>query len=160
MKSLKVPIQISRSLFQYFGADTEISTPAQVGTILAGNIVHVSLGFPALPSISIPFPIKIQAGKGIIFQDAKGRTTTYPLEAGLGAIFLMPLPDEQLSLIVWGFDESGLDQAARLIPALTGTGQPDFIVCNKECAWKGAAGLLAAGFFDYRWSISDASYLR
>ena len=160
LKSLKIPVQISRSLFQYFGADAEISLTEEASVPSGGNVVHVSTGFPALPNISLPFPIQVLPDKTIIITDAKGRIATYPVEAGLGAVFLMPLPAEKLALIVWGADQAGLDQAARLIPALTGTGQPDFIVCNRECTWKGAAGVLAAGFFDHRWAVSEGSYFR
>ena len=159
LENLKIPVQISRSLFQYFGADTEISFTEEASVDTGGNVVYVSMGCPALPDISISFPIQVLRDKGIIIQDVKGRTATYPLEAGLGALFLMPLQDERLALIVWGADQIGLNQVARLIPALTGTGQPDFIICNRECAWKGAAGVLAAGFFDHQWAVSDSSYL-
>ena len=153
-------MQISRSLFQYFGADAEISFTEQASVDSSGNVVHVSMGFPAPSDIPLSFPIQILSDKGIVIRDARDSTVTYPPGAGLGAIFLMPLLDERLALVVWGADQAGLDQAARLIPALTGTGQPDFVVCNQECAWKGAAGVLAAGFFDYRWKVSDASYLK
>ena len=62
--------------------------------------------------------------------------------------------------MVWGVDLVGLEQAARLVPALTGVGQPDFVVMSAECRLLGHAGVYAAGFFDYSWQISESSYIR
>lgn len=78
----------------------------------------------------------------------------------MGAIFLRPLDDERLELVIWGYDVDGLQQAARLAPTLTGVGQPDFIVTTAECRWRGAAGVAAAGFFSYDWQIAAESYYR
>jgi hypothetical protein len=84
----------------------------------------------------------------------------YHYEDGLAAIFLRPLHNESLELMVWGVDLVGLEQAARLVPALTGVGQPDFVVMSAECRLLGHAGVYAAGFFDYSWQISESSYIR
>lgn len=92
-------------------------------------------------------------------RDAFGFRRTYQFEAGLGAAFLRPLPDERLELVIWGYDDTGLRQAARLVPMLTGVGQPDFIVVSRRCGWKGASGVLAMGLFDYAWKVSKASFL-
>ena len=81
------------------------------------------------------------------------------MEEGLGAIFLRPLPDERLNIVIWGVDDAGLRSAARLMPMLTGVGQPDFMIVSQACAWKGAAGIVALGFLDYRWNVSKSSYL-
>lgn len=105
------------------------------------------------------YAVEIKDGEGISIRDALGNTRLYPSDEGLGAIFLRPLPDERLNLVVWGFDDAGLRSAARLVPMLTGVGQPDFIVVSKVCAWKGAAGILALGFLDHRWNVSKTSYL-
>lgn len=77
----------------------------------------------------------------------------------MGVIFLRPLEDEKLELVVWGSDIEGLEQAARLVPTLTGVGQPDFLVLSESCRWKGHAGLYAACFFDHSWRISPGSYI-
>ena len=84
----------------------------------------------------------------------------YRTEEGLGVIHLAPLPNEGLEVKLWGFDEIGLQYATRLIPMMTGVGQPDFIVTRKSCAWKGTAGVAAMGFFDYAWNISHGSYIQ
>lgn len=62
-------------------------------------------------------------------------------------------------MVVWGFDKRGLRTAARLVPMLSGVGQPDFIVVGNESTWKGHAGIVAMGFLDYAWNVSQASYL-
>lgn len=77
----------------------------------------------------------------------------------MGAIFLRPLLNERLELVVWGFDQQGLRQAARLVPMLTGVGQPEFVVVSQRCAWEGAAGVLAMGSFDNFWNVSEASFV-
>ena len=81
------------------------------------------------------------------------------METGLGAVFLRPLGNERLELVVWGADGSGLRQAARLVPTLTGVGQADFIILSKRAAWQGHAGAIAMGFFDFEWQISEGSYI-
>lgn len=102
-------------------------------------------------------PISIDKGRGIVVRDARGRSTIYGLEEGLGAIYLRPNEAGTLDLVVWGVDLAGLQYAARMVPMLTGVGQPDFVVVNKECAWKGAAGVHALGYLDSFWNISDGS---
>ena len=74
-------------------------------------------------------------------------------------MFLRPLEAQRLELVVWGFDLDGLEQAARLVPTLTGVGQPDFIVLSPQCRWKGYGAVYAAGFFDWSWQISLGSYI-
>ena len=71
----------------------------------------------------------------------------------LGAIFLRPLQDEDgLELVVWGSDSGMVQQAARLIPMMTGSGQPDWVVLRRRGAWMGAGGV-EMGFFDWRWRV-------
>lgn len=40
-----------------------------------------------------------------------------------------------------------MDVAARLVPMLTGVGQPDFEIDDMMMSWKGTGGELATGFF-------------
>lgn len=157
-QTLKVCIQITRNLFQYFRADAEIITKEKTQGEL-GNIIRIEMGPVASLSPLSSFPISIAKGKGISVRDARGGRKLYEFEEGLGAIFLSPLPDERLELKIWGFDQHGLEQAARLLPTLTGVGQPEFIVVRKRCRWEGAAGVFAMGSFDSSWNISDGSFL-
>lgn len=45
-----------------------------------------------------------------------------------------------------GTDEAGLDKAVALPPSGSGTTVPDWVVAGPEFEWKGADGLLGAGF--------------
>ena len=122
-------------------------------------MISVTLGpdSPVLGSHSNP--IGLDNG-GRLYIRRHGETeTVFPFEVGMGVIFLRPLLDERLEVVVWGFDKQGLRQAARLMPMLTGVGQPDFIVVSKRCAWEGAAGVLALGSFDNFWRVSEASFI-
>lgn len=154
-------LDISRSLFQYFAADSEILPGPPKSIAIDGNLIL--LGFPDEIGINVPqlgreFPI-MKLGNAIAITDAWGRRRTYPLEPGMGLIYLYPLPDERLALIIWGTDEVGLRTAARLLPLRTGVGQPNFVVSGREMRWSGVAGVKAIGMFDSLWQISHMSYL-
>lgn len=157
-ETLKVCIQTTRNLFQYFRADAEIITKEKVQGE-AGNIIRIEMGAVVSLSPLSSFPISIAQGKGISIRNTHGGRKLYEFEEGLGAVFLSPLPDERLELKIWGFDQHGLEQAARLLPILTGVGQPEFIVIGKKCGWEGAGGVFAMGSFDSSWNISDGSFL-
>lgn len=124
-----------------------------------GNVIRVALGSePNLPKLD-GYPISIDHGFGISVRDASGNNFLYAFEEGLGAVFLRPMSEERLELIIWGADDIGLRQAARLVPMLTGVGQADFVILSKKCLLTGAQGVLAMGFFDHRWNVTRASYL-
>ena len=103
-------------------------------------------------------PLRI-SDHGVVLKDSMDIKRLYPFEGGIGAIYVAPLPNERLELVTWGYDEEGLRQAARFVPMLTGVGQPDFIIVRRKCAWQGAAGVLAMGFFDHNWKVTQGSYL-
>lgn len=154
--------QISRNLFQYFGADSEIDVISeklvQPGR---GNRIVLCLGTATIVfSVSgRPDPISIDEDEGLVIQIGQGQSAVYNFESGLGVIFLRPNEAGYLDLVVWGVDLAGLHNAARLVPMLTGVGQPDFVVVSKDCTWKGASGIHALGFFDIFWNISDESVI-
>lgn len=152
-------LQIARNLFQYFGADAEIIESASAYNGKAGNLISVEKGSMISSSHLPSYPITVDQGKGICIRNHRGSVRRYEFEEGLGALYLSPLPNERLELKIWGFDDDGLRQAARLLPMLTGVGQPDFILVRKRCAWEGAAGVLGMGSFDSFWNISEASFL-
>ena len=154
-----VALQIARNLFQYFAADSEIiDINAAVGS-QSGNVISVTLGSDSPVLGSHSNPIGLDNGGRLYIRRHGGAETVFPFEVGMGAIFLRPLLDERLEVVVWGFDKQGLRQAARLMPMLTGVGQPEFIVVSKRCAWEGAAGVLALGSFDNFWRVSEASFI-
>ena len=105
------------------------------------------------------YPIRILGSQGIGVRNSKGHETVYQMQSGLGAILLRPLPNECLELVIWGFDKIGLQLAARLLPMLTGVGQPEFVVVSEKCAWKGPDGVLAMGSFDCNWDLSEMAYI-
>ena len=151
--------QIARNLFQYFAADVEIVTSKVINPLYTGNVIKVAIGTEDFTSIRKRHPIQLKSSEGILIRDVYGKWKLHPFEAGLGAIFLEPLPDERLRLVIWGFDASGLRIAARLLPMLTGVGQPDFVIVSNKSRWRGAGGALAMGHFDHNWDISMASFL-
>lgn len=159
IEAYEVALQISRNLFQYFSADTEIVGAADDGKSARGNVISVAIGGDYPPSVRPRFPIGLTENEGLDIRKSSDRRTVFEFQEGLGAIFLRPLPNERLELVVWGVDSLGLRLAARLLPFLTGVGQPDFIVISKRCAWEGAGGVLAMGSFDRYWNISEGSFV-
>lgn len=175
-------LQISRSLFQYFAADTRIvkkcssdpSVSADTFDESTGNAIIIAIGDDLPPSKNKAYPIDVRDGKLVLSRTyghnhleiatdeplrKKRHMSDYAYEDGLGALFLRPLKNERLELVIWGADLHGIEQSARLIPTLTGVGQPDFLVLSQNCPCKGHAGLYAAGHFDKFWQISHNSYV-
>ena len=155
-----MPTQVSRNLFQYFGADTEIVSSSHRLDPRVGNIISIQKGDEVLSSVLPSYPIRIERRHGVCVRNTRGEQQCHEFEDGMGAVFLRPLPDERLELLIWGYDDDGLQQAARLLPLLTGVGQPEYIIVSKKCAWKGAGGVIALGSFNAFWNISEASFAR
>ena len=161
---LPIASQVARNLYQYFGANCAIAEYHEPSED-TGNVINIALGLPKSIDIKATwdqasFPITITENG--IEVDSVGQSTLSKRiyhEPGLGALFLYPKSTEELELRVWGLDAEGLRLAVRLIPSLTGVGQPDFVIVGKESAWKGASGARAMGFFDSSWQISKGSYL-
>lgn len=47
-----------------------------------------------------------------------------------------------------------LSQVARLVPLMTGTGQPDFVIADRSAGWRGVDGCVL-GWFDGRWEVRE-----
>ena len=154
-------LQISRNLFQYFSADARLHLDGVAPMASRSNVITLVLGVDPSPTVTSSFPITVSTRGIDLYRviDARELFASYRPQEGLGLITLRPLPDERLELLIWGYDEAGLRRAARLVPMLTGVGQPDFIIVGKEVAWKGIGGVLAMGFFDKYWQISRESYV-
>jgi len=159
----EVASDISRNLFQYFAADSEISSNlfSESPNSAVGNSIFI--GFPedlgvSLLGIGREFPIS-KSETAVFLRDASGYRRRYRIEPGMGLIYLYPLPEERLGIVLWGADEVGLRSAARLIPLRTGVGQPDFVLLGREAGWSGVGGVRAMGMFDFSWNISSAAYL-
>ena len=154
----RIALQISRNLFQYFTADSEIVSSANL-EFDSGNRIRVEVGENLSQGTLKSHPITVERHTGIAVRDFLGMNREYAFEEGLGAIFLRPLPNERLEMVIWGYDTDGLSHTARLMPMITGVGQPDFVVVGRKCAWKGVGGALAMGFFDSFWNVSQGSFL-
>lgn len=154
-------MQVSRNLLQYFGADTEIFDREDSLEHHRGNVISIEKGPEMSSSTLSSYPIYTVGSQGIWVRNANDGQKCYRFEKGMGAILLRPLPDERLELMIWGYDDNGLRQAARLLPMMTGVGQPEFVIVSRESAWKGVGGVLAMGSFSSFWDIPEAaSYSR
>lgn len=155
-----IGLQVSRNLHQYFQADANIvsSTSWDDTADGTGNVITIAVGdnLP-LENVHSDFPIAINSF-GITIPDFKGRDHLYGSDGNpVAAAFLKPLEDERLELVLWGSDGERLIQAARLVPMVTGVGQPDFVVLGEAAKWKGVDGVLAMGFFDHEWQVTPSS---
>ncbi|KAI1516787.1 Peptidase-S9 domain containing protein [Pyrenophora tritici-repentis] len=151
-----IALQISRNLHQYFQADTSIlSSPSYfLPSETTGNIITLAIG--SIPKGLYPnFPIRASES-GVAISDYRGHEYQYGQEAKAAA-FLRPLEGERLELVLWGVDKEGLRQASRMVPMLTGVGQPDFVVLGENAKWKGVEGALAMGFFGSDWKVTPSS---
>ena len=154
-----VALQISRNLYQYLRADSEIICSSDPAGRETGNVAHLACGAELTSSALSSYPITVAKGPGLTIRKARGGIRCYDLQPGLGAALLRPLAQGRTELVFWGLDGEGLQHAARLLPMLTGVGQPDFVIVRRECCWKGAAGVLAMGFLDNEWQVSESSYI-
>ncbi|KAF2730523.1 hypothetical protein EJ04DRAFT_473528 [Polyplosphaeria fusca] len=150
-----VALQVSRNLHQYFSADSRIASTSPASISGSGNVISVCIG-QAPPSFHPNFPI-VAGATAVTLRDWRGRLHTFSEPSGLAAAFLRPLEGEQLELVLWGSSQRRLAQAARLVPMLTGVGQPDFVVLGESASWRGVEGALALGFFDHQWNVTSSS---
>jgi hypothetical protein len=158
-----IALEVSRTLHQYFYADAEL-VEGDTDDASNGNKITISVGDQGTTHLCTnDFPISICAsdtdGATVISLLArkphKFAAKFFSTAGEVGAIFLRP-SDERLELVVWGSTARILAQVARLVPMMTGTGQPDFVIMDRSAAWRGVDGC-ALGFFDARWEISDLS---
>jgi hypothetical protein len=152
----QVALQVSRNMHQYFQADSVILSSLADSKIsnATGNIITIAVS-DHVPALGAGFPIQI-GSRMCSVRDRQGRTHAYEDEAR-GAAFLRPAGGERLEIVIWGADEEGLRQAARIVPMVTGVGQPDFVIFGESARWRGIEGTLAMGFFDSRWEVTDSS---
>jgi len=163
-EAFSLAVEISRNLHTYYYADSQIVGP-QATSLPAhsGNRITLALGaaFPPRKE-DLPFPIQLSSTDPhrLSFRNHEGLwhhiTAT---EGSLGAIWVEPLSDERVNVMLWGEDVKGLEQAARLVPTVTGVGVPDFVVLDGKAKWNGANGVLAMGFFDSFWNSTASSFV-
>nr|POE84627.1 putative secreted protein [Quercus suber] len=155
-----VSLQISRNLYQYYAADSDITADYERAINQWGNnIISVAIGSDPPAGIEPYFhAIKIYSDH-VEITDLDNVQRYYSSANGLAAIFLRPVQGRRLELVVWGVNEESLEIAARLVPLMSGSGQPDFVIADKSMLWKGVEGTLAMGFLDSYWNVTRNSYL-
>lgn len=160
-QNVHVALQVSRNLHQYFSADSVIvSDPSWSNSPSeTGNVISLAIGGEVPPSLHPDFPMVVGTA-GVSVRDSKGHRHDFTEDGRLGAAFLRPLEGERLELVLWGSDSLGLALAARLVPMLTGVGQPDFLVLGESTWWRGVEGALALGFFDHEWAVTPSSLVQ
>jgi hypothetical protein len=151
-----IALQVSRNMQQYFQADASIVPSLSDSSTdnTTGNIITLVVG-DTIPSLTPDFSIQVGTGKCSV-TDSHGRKQDYGKKAR-GAAYLRPAGGERLELVIWGADEEGLRQAARVVPMMTGVGQPDFVVFGESAKWRGIEGVLAMGFLDVEWKVTASS---
>jgi hypothetical protein len=61
-------------------------------------------------------------------------------------------------LLVLGVDDEGLARAVRNVPISSGPLTTDFAVYGPRAGWAGAGGLLAAGYVNHLWQVSNSAF--
>lgn len=167
-------LQISHNLAQYYYADTLISEtyPSKSSnpnnsdpTQKPGTIISLSLGRDLPPLIpKTPSPTIQVSATGITIttpDPSKNCTREYHYASqpgsGLAALFLRPHANdsESLELVLWAPRAEDLALVARLVPLLTGTGVPEFVVLDGQAGWRGSGGVRALGWFDSFWGVVE-----
>lgn len=115
----EVGVQVSRNLYQYFRADSEIVSSSEDLLSHRGNIITIAYGTEPKQSLLSSYPITVSTDKGVCVRDSEGDQHSYAFCSGLGIVCLRPYPQERLEALVWGSDIAGLRYAARLLPMLT-----------------------------------------
>jgi hypothetical protein len=155
-----IALQVSRNLHQYFGADSHLVKPEDRSSFPgSGNLITIAVG-DTLPLSKIDFSIKLSPKtERLMIMNSEGYwETPGGSKSPLGAIFLRPHDEERLELVVWGSSLSMAQQAARLVPMMTGTGQADFILLKDDAKSRGADACYM-GFFNEWWKVTKSSVL-
>jgi len=152
---LPLAIQTSRNLNTYFGAESEILTMSDLNDPAYSSedwpltfLVTLAIGGALPPHPTHPFRFTTTLER----QSGKGWQPMVQANEPHAAIYLRPNAVHDLELVIWGSNLAMAEMAARLMPMVSGTGQPDWIVCRKEIAWKGLDGC-EVGWFDAWWKI-------
>jgi hypothetical protein len=164
---LELAVQVSRNLYQYFAADSVIQTHG-ADNEQWGNLITLAVGAQLPSRVQEGFPIRVSEAGRLQVRDSDGYWgTPGGSRSKIGAIFLRPNVNPRcggeplpwgVELVVWGESPAMLAQAARLVPMLTGTGQPDFVILREDAKWKGVDGTYL-GFFDAWWGVAKSSVL-
>ncbi|KAF9168700.1 hypothetical protein DFQ26_002600 [Actinomortierella ambigua] len=123
--------------------------------VLIGDALQNSATAEVLQSHPSPVNVDRKLGK-VTIQPSLGLDTEVEIQtdaefsqSGTGLLMLRPLGSSGLALIIAGLDVKGLEGAARLFPKRTGLLVPDWVITGPEMPWKGAGGILAAGYVQF-----------
>lgn len=160
-ETFPIALQISRNLYQYFSADSELLDGQQhlSKEDFPGNTITIATGSNLPPYRLGEFPLQITNDSQVLVRPPGHFSNLKRLNHNdVAAVFLRPSQSEALEQVVWGSTLEDLAWAARLTPFMTGIGQPDFVILSRESRWKGIEGT-SLGFFDAGWEISRSSVL-
>lgn len=104
----EVALQVSRNLYEYFGADSEIVASSEGLKRHESNVIMIAIGRKLAQSLLPSYPITISAREGVCIRIVKSEVHSHAFHDGLGVILLRPLRKERLEAAIWGFCESGL----------------------------------------------------
>ncbi|KAK3839610.1 MAG: hypothetical protein J3R72DRAFT_492567 [Linnemannia gamsii] len=132
--------------------DSSVTEDERTNVILIGDGHQNSATKLVLGKRSSEITIDTQLGTVSIQadtdSDSEGQDHHLP---GTGLIMIRPWGPSNLAMVIAGLDPEGLETAARLFPKRTGLLVPDWVVTGPEMAWKGAGGILAAGYWGNYW---------
>ncbi|TID19962.1 hypothetical protein E6O75_ATG07422 [Venturia nashicola] len=143
LETFPIALQISRNLYQYFSADSELvdGQGKQSKEDFPGNTITIATGSKLPPYQLGDFPLQITNDSQVLVR-APGHVSMSKRSNhnDVGAVFLRPSRSEALEQVIWGSTLEDLAWAARLTPFMTGVGQPDFVILSRESRWKGVEG--------------------
>src|SRR5277367_2016646 len=158
----RIASNIAQDLFIYFGAEVDIRFDYEIKhSALEGNVICLGMEDEnsyvqeVIKSSHLATPFPIQAKEGTITINDSSNMYTYQGD-GFGGIYLHPLEQSRLLLIICGTDNKGLERAAKLFPYRTGVGQPDWAVVGPKTGFQGMQGVEAMGYYSNLWGIELA----
>ncbi|KAG9321131.1 hypothetical protein KVV02_005257 [Mortierella alpina] len=128
--------------------DTEVERP---NLVLIGDHHQNSVTKLVLAQTEQKVAINSQEGLVVVQPGSDPVVETEYRQPGTGLLMIRPWGTHNLAMVIAGLDVQGVETAARLFPKRTGLLVPDWVVTGPEMAWKGAGGILAAGYWGNRW---------
>ncbi|KAF9107795.1 hypothetical protein BGX29_004854 [Mortierella sp. GBA35] len=159
---------VAHDIYQYGRGDVEVITDieflARYGDTLEGSSGgDVKMNVVLIGDSHQNSATKLVLGQRkqeVIIDSQEGMVSIHPesshsgeeyQQPGVGLLMIRPWGPSNLAMVIAGVDPQGLEIAARLFPKRTGMLVPDWIVTGPEMGWKGAGGILAAGYWGNHW---------
>ncbi|CAG8556557.1 9213_t:CDS:10, partial [Ambispora gerdemannii] len=163
---MRIALEIANSWFLYGRGDSLILADREYAEIKSsGKVPNGNLVLLGGPDINSATKSLLDKRPSAVTFDIENKTFTIAKrnfnEKNTGILFLHPFDQSDgksyLSLIIASTDEIGFENAAKLFPKRTGVPVPDWTVVGPEVKWKGAGGLLGAGFWNNQWKFNSAT---